>query len=509
MRWQHGLLLLLLLSGVAHCQVFSSVTHMSQMVSLERRLVFRLGNFLNRMEHKLNYLRSFLSDYYQATAPDNQLGSSDESFTNNPTASPIDAYATIKRLTVDWNDIADQFREPDWIEVERVVMETNESFPSQSDLVDAGEALIRLQQTYRLNLTEMVRGNILGHRSSAHLSARDCLYFGQLLYSQADYANAAKWLQESLDRLQVEPEPSMPRRTVQAYLDNARSMLDEEEGRSRGHANNVLPNQVKPSPHTHAYMDPYYALCRGEKLATPLQEAKLYCAFHAPHPYYVIGPVKMEVLSIRPYIAQFYDVISQEEIDAIRSIGDPMLDRATVRDIGQNLVSTGRVSQVAWITPDTSDLVERVNRRVSLLTGLSTNYDTGDSEIIQYNSYGPGGHYEPHRDMLFDEFTEEEKQNMEETDKKSGDRIATFMFYLTDVTLGGSTVFPYAKAAVSPKKGSAAFWYNILEDGSYDGRTLHGACSVLHGTKHVANLWIRTNGQMFRRPCPAVSTKVQ
>ncbi|XP_050032373.2 prolyl 4-hydroxylase subunit alpha-2-like isoform X1 [Dermacentor andersoni] len=210
----------------------------------------------------------------------------------------------------------------------------------------------------------------------------------------------------------------------------------------------------------------------------------------------------MEVMSLEPYIVQFYDVISPKEIQAIRRIGDPMLARATVVEIKET-VDPGRISQAAWLNPGTDPLLERVNQRVAMLTGLSTDYERGDSEIIQYGSYGPGGHYEAHADYLMGGLTEEEIEQLEEDDKESGDRIATFMFYLSDVSLGGATVFPYAKAAVPPRMGSAAFWYNMHEDGSYDVRTLHGGCSVLHGTKHVANVWIRSNAQMFNRPCPA------
>ncbi|XP_054925097.1 prolyl 4-hydroxylase subunit alpha-3-like isoform X2 [Dermacentor andersoni] len=187
----------------------------------------------------------------------------------------------------------------------------------------------------------------------------------------------------------------------------------------------------------------------------------------------------MEVMSLEPYIVQFYDVISPKEIQAIRRIGDPMLARATVVEIKET-VDPGRISQAAWLNPGTDPLLERVNQRVAMLTGLSTDYERGDSEIIQYGSYGPGGHYEAHADYLMGGLTEEEIEQLEEDDKESGDRIATFMFY-----------------------GSAAFWYNMHEDGSYDVRTLHGGCSVLHGTKHVANVWIRSNAQMFNRPCPA------
>ncbi|KAH6923107.1 hypothetical protein HPB50_021543 [Hyalomma asiaticum] len=200
--------------------VFSSVAHMNDLVSLERRLVYKVGDFLHRMETKLGYLRSFLNDYYETTASkDRQLThSSAEQEYESRTASPIDAYYTIKRLSVDWNEIVHQFREPDWIEIERLMLESNDTFPRQSDLLDAGEALIRIQKTYRLNLTDMARGVIMGHKATAQLSARDCLYFGQLLYSKSDFEHATKWFEEALTRLSLEKQPSITPRTVHAYL---------------------------------------------------------------------------------------------------------------------------------------------------------------------------------------------------------------------------------------------------------------------------------------------------
>ncbi|KAH8029538.1 hypothetical protein HPB51_001263 [Rhipicephalus microplus] len=369
------------------------------------------------MVSKSPNLTSFLNDYYETTASkDRQLThSTAEQEHESRTASPIDAYNTIKRLSVDWSEIVHQFREPDWIEIERLMLEANDTFPRQSDLLDAGEALIRIQKTYRLNLTDMARGVIMGHKATAQLTARDCLYFGQLLYSKSDFEHATKWFEEALTRLSLEKHPSITPRTVHAYL--ASSLEQALDTRAP-----PLPLSGASAPFlvcfARASSSRWMALrCAVESLerihaptssGTRPEEKDLRCYLSVPHPYFRIGPVKMEVMSQDPYIVQFYDVIWPKEIHAIRNIGDPVLARATVRETTQNTVSHGRISQVGWVSPDSDPLLVRVNQRVSMLTGLSTDYERGDSEILQYNSYGPGGHYEPHHDYLFEGLTKEQ-----------------------------------------------------------------------------------------------------
>lgn len=58
---------------------------------------------------------------------------------------------------------------------------------------------------------------------------------------------------------------------------------------------------------------------------------------------------------------------------------------------------------------------------------------------------------------------------------------------VSDVELGGATVFPDLNLTVYPKKGSAVFWFNLHKSGEGDSRTLHAACPVLAGTKWGKN----------------------
>lgn len=54
---------------------------------------------------------------------------------------------------------------------------------------------------------------------------------------------------------------------------------------------------------------------------------------------------------------------------------------------------------------------------------------------------------------------------------------------MSSVEQGGATVFPYHRVVIQPKKGTAAFWFNLFKDGEGDWSTYHAACPVLVGSK--------------------------
>ena len=65
----------------------------------------------------------------------------------------------------------------------------------------------------------------------------------------------------------------------------------------------------------------------------------------------------------------------------------------------------------------------------------------------------------------------------------TGNRIATWLTYMSDVDYGGATVFTQMGVTLRPKRGAAAFWYNLFRNGEGDEMTRHAACPVLAGSK--------------------------
>ncbi len=118
------------------------------------------------------------------------------------------------------------------------------------------------------------------------------------------------------------------------------------------------------------------------------------------------------------------------------------------------------------------------------------------SENLQVMNYGIGGTISAH----YDSFWKEDVVSAELL-KFGGLRIVTLMYYLTDVELGGRTIFPHSGISVQPEKGSALYWFNFGPDYSIDSRVNHLGCPVLIGNKWIANKWIKWTAQQNLYPC--------
>lgn len=54
-------------------------------------------------------------------------------------------------------------------------------------------------------------------------------------------------------------------------------------------------------------------------------------------------------------------------------------------------------------------------------------------ELVQIANYGMGGHYVPHYDYLIKDKPQEQRWNVSEKELFAGDRMATFMIYVSSL----------------------------------------------------------------------------
>ena len=124
------------------------------------------------------------------------------------------------------------------------------------------------------------------------------------------------------------------------------------------------------------------------------------------------------------------------------------------------------------------------------------------AENYQLMNYGIGGIIELHIDSSHEVHYDEYEEYKRPVDWiLGGERLMTFMVYLSNVTHGGSTVFPLLGLSVAPVKGSALFWHTVNSAGEMDQRMKHAGCPVVYGDKWIVNKWIKWHHHMFSHPC--------
>ncbi|VVC31298.1 Hypothetical protein CINCED_3A015630 [Cinara cedri] len=201
--------------------------------------------------------------------------------------------------------------------------------------------------------------------------------------------------------------------------------------------------------------------------------------------YRILMPFKEEDINSNPSIKMYHDVIYDDEIEKIKIIARQNFQDGTVVSLGKGTsLETIRSGQVSWIYKymEKEQNLDSLDVRIQSFTGRYTE----SAESYQVVNYGLGGHYIPHHDPLPNRTYS----------RTYGQRIATVLFYLTDVENGGFTTFPTLDIICPPEKGAALVFYSLnLTDGSLLYDSLHGSCSILKGNKFIFTRWLREEGQ--------------
>ncbi|KAK7086831.1 Prolyl 4-hydroxylase subunit alpha-3 [Halocaridina rubra] len=370
--------------------------------------------------------------------------------------------------------------------------------PSLRDLRGAALALARLQQMYRIPIPALAGGRIANISTCVRLSTYDCIRIANESYFEGDYASAWQWYNYAFGAT-LDPDGKGHIRDLM-YL-----VKKQHDETYQQFIPQYFPRKLSEMEQQTPWDTKYSQLCRGFKLMKPEEESNLKCHI-SPRgsPYLILQPVKYEHLHFDPEMYLFYDVVSSPEILIIQNAAKQYLLRSKM--LSPKVPEEWRVSHTAWLNNKTHSSLQNIATRIAAITGLhvfegSQDYMAG--ETLQVLSYGIGGHYRYHHDVFYKCHPENQwyEVGKQYDHYPSGDRLATWMFYLSHVEAGGRTAFPQAGISVAPVKGAAVFWYSIKKNGYGNQRSEHGGCPVMLGHKWVANKWIRENINFLRRPC--------
>jgi len=187
-----------------------------------------------------------------------------------------------------------------------------------------------------------------------------------------------------------------------------------------------------------------------------------------------------------PRILRVEKFVSGDDCDSIRALAEPQFKRSTVAGYDsakdRDHVDDARTSSGAWLSKKSKEhAIRRFTNRVSKLSQLPQQ----NGEEIQVLRYEINQQYKPHHDYFDPEYYGQFLTN-------GGQRVASVMLFLNNVTEGGETSFPKAGIKIKPLKGSAIIWYNVHpNNGSLDPNSMHGGNPVIQGTKYVAVQWMR------------------
>ncbi|XP_026732726.1 prolyl 4-hydroxylase subunit alpha-1-like [Trichoplusia ni] len=521
-------LILLNLCIRTQAELFTAIAEVEHLLETHKRIIDDLDHYIDKEERRLATLKRHLNIYkteHERAMEDipNYLGN------------PINAFTLIKRLTTDLDHIESSIKIGTEY-IKNITMNHEDvKYPALEDLTGAAQALTRLQKTYNLDVKDLAEGKLNGVAYSTPMSAGDCYELGRALYNERDYINARAWMMEALRKYEEENVPypftevdileyisfsyyllgdtrsalewtnkllAVDPKHVRAKgnVPHYKKSIEEEEARlrkeRRGETGSDEPKE-KPVEvtETDSYAkerSAYEALCRGEMDIPVAVSKRLTCRYLTEnHPFLRLAPIKMEMMYLSPDVVVFHDVLSDGEIEQIKRMAQPRFKRAVVHDpkTGELVPAHYRISKSSWLRDSESETIARITRRVSHMTGLSMD----SAEELQVVNYGIGGHYEPHYDFA--------RKRENAFSKGSGNRIATVLFYMSDVAQGGATVFTELGLSVFPQRRAAAFWLNLHPSGEGDLATRHAACPVLQGSKWVSNKWIHQGGQELLFPC--------
>jgi prolyl 4-hydroxylase len=207
------LVCILNLSTPTNAELFTALVEMEELLETETVLMTNLNNYIGTLEDKLEFLKR-KSDEYQR---EHSEAAKDVSLY---LSNPVNAYLLTKRLTTDWKEVETVMTSTAGEEFLGNVTSYRDKlkFPTEEDLNGVAAALIRLQDTYKLDTASIARGELNGKQYHSEMTAADCFELGRLSYQKGDHYHTVLWMREALDRLSSEVNQTSSKSDILEYL---------------------------------------------------------------------------------------------------------------------------------------------------------------------------------------------------------------------------------------------------------------------------------------------------
>lgn len=192
-------------------EIFSSIGQMTDLIFTEKELVLSLKEYIKAEETKLAAVKSWANKLEALT----RASTSDpEGFLSHP----VNAYKLMKRLNTEWTELETLvLQDPSDGFISNMSVH-RQFFPDEEDEKGAAKALMRLQDTYKLDSESFSKGKLPGMHSNALLTVDDCYDMGRTAYNEGDYYHAVLWMQQALRQLDAGEDAAVSKGSVLDYL---------------------------------------------------------------------------------------------------------------------------------------------------------------------------------------------------------------------------------------------------------------------------------------------------
>ncbi|XP_017058869.1 prolyl 4-hydroxylase subunit alpha-2-like [Drosophila ficusphila] len=471
------------------------------LLALKEQAVKTLRNYVLVLTNRLSQIKLFI----------NQL---EELLKSKRFVNPFLTFKVHRMLYLDCKKWLNVLKEKQGLKEIAHLQGLRHNMPTKIDYEEAIFGMNRLQSTYKLDPAEMSVGFLRGKQYRCKkLSYLDCLTIGYGDDLEKKFQSAERWFKLALQKYYSEPKSRalkifgwsddiILRLLMKATQSSGRykdALQYAKKGLSLGYSQTHWQDQVSrlknlsSKPEVLKPEEPNQFLFKPACLMEYPAKSNLHCRLLRSTPFLQLAPIKAEELSLDPSINIYHNLIDDREIALLKNLSNPHLSRSKFYTYEGKVVvdfSNLRTCKTMRLKDNVDHkLMKNLNQRIMDATGLSM----AESEELQISNYGIGGHLYEHEDA---------SRSSGGSFWKSGHRIITALYYLSDVEQGGETVFPFVGIRVRTQKGSLLVWNNLVLNGTSDWRSVHISCPILMGDKWIATKWFREHAQMFIRPCP-------